>query len=176
MNRFAAFAIAAVVASPLYGAGDADPLAPARSGALQCYKPDTAKKTCIALASYTFGAGDEILNQAEVLIMPSPLVVMKSVSSVTLKNGAVCGLLRKEDLDASTITVAGQVLAGDQAAGAHAQLEQALTSEIGKEICTTYTPQGDTIATSVTVDGVASPAQSSTILWVQPGDGYSVAP
>ena len=34
----------------------ADPLAPARIGDLQCYRPDPVRKTCRSLAGYAFAA------------------------------------------------------------------------------------------------------------------------
>jgi len=175
MNRTLALA-AAILLAPLSAAADEDPLAPARGGALQCYKPDTANKTCRALAGYTFDANGGILNQAEVLLLSSPLVVIKSVSPVAMKDGAVCGPMRREDIEAATILVGGHPLSAGNASSAKARIEAALGDRLGQEFCTTYMPQGAGFTTRVTIGGVEAPDQTATVIWVQPADGYTVAP
>src|SRR5580698_4644363 len=89
-----ATAVMCLIPSVLVAAPD-DPLAPARVGELQCYTPDTVRKTCSALAGYTFGNGG-IDNQAEVLLSPKPIIVMKTVSPVWVRACSVCGPLRKQ--------------------------------------------------------------------------------
>lgn len=67
-------------------AGPADPLAQARSGMLQCYAPDTVRRTCKSLASYVFGPNG-IENQAEVLVSPAGPLVMKNSTPVQVREG-----------------------------------------------------------------------------------------
>lgn len=160
----------------LPGKGLADPLAPARHGKVQCYEPDQARKTCRSIGSYTFESDGTIMNQAEALISPKQLVIMKTNAPVVVRGDAECGTPRKEDLDRAEIDVDGQKLAEEQAAGARLQIEQAMASFIGKEICSTYAPQSNgTMLTSETLDG--APMQNhEVVLWVDPNDGYKIAP
>lgn len=168
--------ILAVVAAQAAPAAAADPLAPARSGGLQCYGAgaDPARKTCQALAGYTFGADGVILNQAEVIISPSPLVTMKTVSPVTVKDGAVCGPL--SGIDQAQITIEGQPADDAVTAQIRAQLSTAMAPMLGKQVCTAYRRDGDSLVTDVTIDGVARPEMKSTVLWVSPTAGYVVRP
>ena len=46
-------------------AANADPLAKARTGELQCYRPNTEAKTCAVLSGYSF-QGSAISNKADV--------------------------------------------------------------------------------------------------------------
>lgn len=160
----------------LPGTGFADPLAPARQGKVQCYEPDRAHKTCRSIGSYTFASDGSIMNQAEALISPQQLVIMKTNAPVVIRGDAECGTPRKQDLDAAEIDVNGRKLAEEQAAPARVQIEQAMASFIGKEICSTYAAQSDgTMLTSETLGGV--PMQNhEVVLWVDPGDGYRIAP
>ena len=152
-----------------------DPLAPARSGELQCYSPKPEKKTCQALAGYTFGANG-ILNQAEVLLSPDPLVVLKTVTKVTVSNGAVCGPFRKEEIDAGTIVLNGKPLDDVRSAKVKAQLVAALATRLGKEVCTTYVASGTGFTATATLDGVADATGPQTVIWVSPSDGFRVGP
>lgn len=157
-------------------AAHADPLAEARLGKMQCYRPDTAHKTCMALASYAFESNGTITNKAVVLISPQQMVTMTTKSAVVVKGEAVCGPMRREDIEAAEIAVNGTILPDAQAAGVRAQLVQAINNQIGKEVCTTYLPSGDKLAAQVTVDGAANPLYTQDVLWVKPEEGYQVAP
>jgi hypothetical protein len=157
-------------------AASADPLSEARDGKLQCYRPDAARKTCAALASYAFDSSGAISNTAEVLLAPQPVLTMRTVSPVTVKGEAVCGFTRKEDIDNAVFTLNGAALPDEQAAGVRAQILGAMQAMMGKEICTTYVPAGDRLSAQVTLDGVAAPNFSQQVVWVKPEDGYKVAP
>jgi hypothetical protein len=152
----------------------ADPLAPARIGDLQCYGADTVRRTCRAMAGYTFGTGGQILSQAEVVLQPSPLVTMKTVSPVTIRNGAVCGPL--SGVDKAQISVRGRRLPEEDAAPIRAQLQQSMASMLGKEVCTTYRRSGDWWIAEVTMGGVAQQEMNDTLLWVPASAGYTVQP
>jgi hypothetical protein len=98
--------LAAAVQAAAPSAVVADPLAPARIGDLQCYGADPVRKTCRALAGYSFEADGKILNKAEVVLQESPLVTMTTVSPVTMRDGAVCGPL--SGVDKAQIAVRGR--------------------------------------------------------------------
>ena len=152
----------------------ADPLAPARIGDLQCYGADPVRRTCRALAGYTFGPGGQILNQAEVVIQASPVMTMKTVSPVEVRGGAVCGAL--SGVDKAQISLRGRWMPEANAASVRAQLLESMAPTLGKEICTTYRRSGEWWIAAVTMDGVAQQEMNDTLLWVPPSAGYTVQP
>ncbi len=153
-----------------------DPLAPAQEGKQQCYAPNVEAKTCQALAGYELVEDGTYRNTATVLIAPSPVVTMTTVSQVTVKDGAVCGYNRVEDLQASEIDVDGMPIPEAQASGVRGQIIQAMAPMIGPEICTRYTSDGDGLSAETSFDGVARPEFNTRVIWVSPDDGYRVAP
>lgn len=153
-----------------------DPLAPAREGQLQCYMSDAARKTCGSLAGYSWDAKGAITNRAEVMLAPNPVTTMVSTTPVTVRDGAVCGPIRAEDLEAAEIRVGGAPASAEVAASVHKQVAAAMSFAIGHEFCTTYVPTKDGLKAQVTVDGTAHPEMSAIVTWVKPGDGYKVAP
>ena len=155
-------------------AATADPLAPARVGDLQCYAADPVRKTCRALAAYTFGSDGRILNQAEVMISTSPLLTMRTVSPVTVRDGAVCG--EQSDIDQAQIFFRGRRIGEGDAASIRTQLRAARSALEGQEICSTYRRSGDWWIAQVTVGGVARPDLQDTVMWVPASAGYTVQP
>lgn len=152
----------------------ADPLAPARIGDVQCYGADTVRKTCRAMGGYSFGAGGEILNRAEVILQDAPLVTMTTTSPVTVKDGAVCGPL--SGIDKAQIAFRGRRIPEADAVPIRAQVQRSMADVLGQEVCTTYRRSGDWWIAQVTLNGVARPDMSDTLLWVPPSAGYSVQP
>lgn len=166
----------AALGAPEAASVTADPLAEARSGMVQCYAPDTARRTCKSIAGYAFGP-QGVTNQAEVLISPSGPMVMKTNAPVAVRQGAVCGPVRAEDIDASELLFAGRPITGEQAQHVKAQLKGGMGELLGQEVCTAYVagPQG--LTTQVSVNGTAAPEMSNTpVIWVRPGEGWTVAP
>ena len=153
-----------------------DPLAPARAGQLQCYSPDTARKTCNSLAGYGDNGDGTYTNTATVLLSSQPAITMSNATSVRLIDGAVCGTLSQADIAAGTVSVDGQVLPSGQAQFVLAAVSNALDKVIDHEICTTYEPAGEGLVAHGSLDGVARPDMDQPIIWVTPSDGYTVAP
>ncbi len=152
-----------------------DPVAPARSGAMQCYMPNPTAHTCSALAEYRFGQNGEITNPAAVMVQSAPLIVMHSTSRVVIRDHKICGRVLASDVDEATFEVNGAPASAD----ATARLRQAVrqnTAGLG-EVCSLYTSDGaGGFTVSVEVDGVAHPEMAEHIIWVAPADGYRVAP
>jgi hypothetical protein len=171
-----ALLLAATTILPAQAAPTVDPLAPAASGMLQCYAPDVAKHVCRSLAGYRKRSDGGYDNASTIMLSPSPLVVMDTVSPVTVDAGAVCGAIRQQDIDTAVISVNGQKLSDADAATARSQIATAMASLIGKRICTTYVPDGAQLVAKATVDGVAQPAFDQKVLWVAPTDGFHVGP
>jgi hypothetical protein len=141
---------------------------------LQCYAPNTSAKTCQSIAGYVFKADGTIINTAEVLIAPSPVVTLKTAEPVTVKAGAVCGQL--SGLDDAEVLVAGKPAEAAVSAQVRQQLLAAMAPMLGKEICTSYLQGNGALAASATLDGRPVPEMAATVLWVAPTDGYGVRP
>jgi hypothetical protein len=172
----ALFVAIVLVATAQPGANASDPLAPARSGQLQCYTPNIAKKTCHALAQYVWATDGSIQNPAEVMIEENPLVVMKGSAPVVVRSGAVCSPFRAEDIQRATFTIAGNPAPPQLANQIRTQLLRASTDRLGKESCTTYVPDKGEYAAQITVDGVAHPELADRMIWVRTEDGFKVGP
>lgn len=152
----------------------ADPLAPARIGDLQCYRPDTVRKTCRALAGYAFAADGKILNRAEVLLQDAPPVTMTTVTPVAVKDGAVCGPIA--GIDKAQIAFHGRRIPEADAVPIRAQIQESMASVLGQEVCTTYRRSGDWWIAEVKLNGVARPDMGDTVMWVPASAGYTVQP
>lgn len=162
-----------LAASSAAAAGMVDQL---KAGKLQCYGPNTVRRTCAALAGYTFGRG-KIMNQAEVLISTDPVGTMKTDSPVTFKGDVICGFTSKDDIDNAVITSEGYILSEAQAADVKAQIWATMAPRAGKEICTTYVPTGGgAYTTRYTLNGKPDDTPSTTVILVDPRDGYRIAP
>jgi hypothetical protein len=167
---------AAIILAAAQTAPGADPLLPARSGQVQCYAPDVARKTCRALAQYKFSNDNKVENIAQVLVSRNGPVVMMTASPVTVRAGAICGTIRPEDVRSAGFLVGGQPAPDVVADQIRKQLLPAMSNEFGKEICTSYMPAGTGYSTKVTVNGVAHPEIVDQVIWVGANEGYVVAP
>ena len=152
----------------------ADPLAPARIGDLQCYRPDPVRKTCRSLAGYAFAADGKILNRAEVLLQDAPPVTMTTVTPVTIRDGAVCGPL--SGIDKAQIAFRGRRISEADAVPIRAQIQRSMADVLGQEVCTTYRRSGDWWIAEATLNGVARPDMQDTVIWVPASAGYTVQP
>ncbi len=151
----------------------ADPLILARQGMAQCYTPNMAARTCRALATYEFHPDGRITNYAEVLLNPEPAVVMQAATAVHIRDSAVCGTL--SDSDILELRLNGEIMTGPL----EQQVRQVvLAQRTGEgEICTTYAPGADaTMTYTVTIGGKQQPDDGDTVLWVDPAEGWTVAP
>ena len=155
----------------------ASPLTPAASGQIQCYAPDTARKVCASVAYYVARDDGGFDNKAVVLINKAPAVTLETTTRVTIKDNAVCGAIRAEDIAAGKVTVGDHVMTPDEAGPVLNSITQALTPVIGHEICTVYTPDASgKLTAQASMDGKRQPEQDQPVIWVSPSDGYTVAP
>jgi hypothetical protein len=168
----AIFAAAAVSSASAY----VGPLAPAGKGMAQCYAPDTTVKTCSSMATYHLNADGTFTNKAMVLISKSPPAILEMNTNVQVKNGAVCGTIREENITSARLTVNDADVPVDQAGPVLAQIASGMKAVVGHEICTAYVQSGGKMVAKATLDGVPKPDQDQVMLWVSPADGYKVAP
>ena len=152
------------------------PLAPAGKGMAQCYAPDAVAKTCSSMATYHLNADGSFTNKATVLISKSPPAILEMNTNVEIRNGAVCGTIREENISGARLTVNGTDVPADQAQPVLARIASGMASVVGHEICTAYIPSGGNLVAKGTLDGVPKPDQDQVMQWVSASDGYRVAP
>jgi hypothetical protein len=176
MTRLAGLAATIAAAMLLIGADVVpDPLAPAHGGMVQCYDPHIEAKTCSAIGAYSFESDGTIQNEATVAL-PSgrDVLIMKTTTPVTVRDGAVCGPISKDAIKGASITLNGRHLPPDDASQIRVQVMIVMAARMGKQICTTYRAFKDEFYATVTVDGAPDPASSDYVRWVKPDDGYTV--
>jgi len=168
---FALMALAAAASTPAYP----DPLAPAANGRVQCYAP-TDHRTCASTTSYTANGDGTFTNISTVLLSKQPILIAQTTTPMTIKAGAVCGAVRKQDIDAARLSINGQAVPADKSVPILASIAVALGPIIDHEICTTYVPRGNGFVAKAVMDGKPQPDQDQKVIWVSPADGYTVAP
>src|SRR6266851_4935526 len=176
VKALAFLATIVTAASPTQGAQLPAPIAPAAAGQLQCYSPDTTRKTCTSLASYKSRGNGRIDNTAVVLISRNPVLTMQTVSPVEIKTGKVCGKIRRQNIDAAKFAAVDHELDMKQAEPLRQQLKLAYKEIFDREICTAYVPDGGTLLAKATMDGAPMPAPDQRVMWVRPNEGYKVSP
>jgi len=162
--------LAAAAATP------SDPLAPAWSGKVQCYQPDTARKTCVSIGAYAKGPGGTIQNTATVLLRPQPLILMRSTAPVVAKGGAICGTITARDLQSATFTIDGKAADDKTAEALRNAVQPGYASLLNREVCTAEISVGGELTGQVSIDGQRMPALDQRVRWVSPSEGYKVAP
>lgn len=148
-----------------------DILARAREGQSQCFQPDERRKTCKIMASYSFSDDGRIMNTAQMLMDETGPAILVVTSPVVLKNGAICGQL--EHLPKARFLVAGQPATPNQESGYRLMLS--LAPKKG-EICARWTGVGNGYRVRGTLDGKPKKDFDQRMIWVEPGEGYVVAP
>ncbi len=150
----------------------ADPLAEARAGKIQCVNANTTNKTCMAISTYTLNKDGSYEAATTVLIVPQPLITMAVKSAGIVKDGALCGPVRKADFAAATFEMNGAPVNEAMASAIRAQVLGPIEAIDGKMGCGTQAADG---TVTVTLDGVAHPEMTQKTMWVRPEDGYKIA-
>jgi len=152
-----------------------DPIGPAAQGKLQCHLPDRARHTCQSLAGYRPDGKGGFLNSAEVLIAPQASLVMRTVTPVVIRDGAICGPLGREAIGKAEFLVDGAVLDAEKTASLRTTILESWAAMLDHEVCTRYTVNGDHLVAHPAVDGMPD-AATMDLIWVSPAEGYRVAP
>lgn len=153
-----------------------NPLADAKNGSLQCYQPDDQRRTCRSIASYVPTGEATYVNKATVLLSTAGRITLETTTPVTIRVGAVCGFIRAEDVRAGKLRVADRLLPDAEAAPLLAQVMQSMSGLMGQEICTSYVQTVGGFTAKATMNGVYQASADQRVKWVQPSEGYSVAP
>lgn len=168
--------VAAVTAAAAQGRAAPDLLAPARAGKLQCYTPIAREKSCRAIIGYSFGPGGKVTSRSETVISTDDPIIMKRTAELVVRNGALCGRVRAEDLDAATFTIAGRAATPAETSALRARAKREFAGVFGKEMCTSFKPAKGGLAAGMTLDGVVQPDVADTVRWIDAKDGWVVGP
>lgn len=153
-----------------------NPLALAEDGLLQCYRPDVSKKTCRMIASYIKTGPGTYDNKAIVAVSSEGPVSVETHTPVTVRDGAVCGLVRTQEIRAGTLRIADRVVAAPDAQPVLERVVRVVAAWDGQETCTRYEPTGSDFTAKISIEGTYRPDLDTKIKWISAGDGYSVRP
>jgi hypothetical protein len=154
---------------------DDQPLAKADQGYVQCYEPDDAAKTCQSIASYNRTSDGHWDSTAIVLLSPKLSLTLETVTPIDVKNGAVCGYIRANDLLKGTLRVSGQPLPSEKAGTVLPMIAKGMATLFDKEICTQYREGPGGLVAKATIEGGKPEMPNQRVKWVLPTDGYTVA-
>lgn len=152
-----------------------DPLAPARSGQVQCFQPDHARKTCNGIAVYRLTGDDRYSVRTTSFVEETGDLVVESEAPVRIARGAACATLMPANIEGARYRRGGVVLSDDEARPIMARLEAPVWTLFGKEFCTRYATIGGGLVAIVDIDGAATSQIAQRVAWVGPNDGYRVA-
>jgi hypothetical protein len=156
--------------------GAKDPIALVAKGQLECHQPDDKKRTCRSIASYQRRPDGSYNNTAIILVSNSGPTTFEASTPVTVRAGAVCGMVRAEDISKGKLRVANRLLSDSEAAPILAQVAKAMKPMFDKEICTSYVRSPNGLTAKATIDGVYRSDADQPVKWVKPKEGYTVSP
>lgn len=155
---------------------DADPLAPARAGMVQCYGVHPEQKTCNGISRYRFNDDGTITNESVNIARAEPLTLFHARSTVYVRDGAECTMITDPAALFTAVEVDGVPVDEEALDGFRAIMGDVVRTSVGVgEYCTRYRQNPDgTLQALTTVDGVEKPGTLNTVLWVSPDDGWRV--
>jgi hypothetical protein len=153
-----------------------DPLAPAQAGLVQCYDPDLATHSCRLIAAYTPARDGTWIKVATVMPDPTQHLTVDIETPVAVRDGAVCGTFRRDQVMGAKLHYFGKLVPADHAIPLLAQIAAAMAGAFDREICTRFVPVGGVLVARprFTTDATILPDQR--VIWVRPDSGYSVQP
>lgn len=155
-----------------------DPLAPARSGQVLCFEPDPAARTCLGQARYRWMPDDTVASDLIVRVSRFPITV-HSTATVHMRGLSECSAVGNASAQITAIYEEGQPLQGSDFDEARDLLGGAIDIGIGpgRELCLTHEVQADnTLRLVAYVDGRRRADLDSAARWVDPTDGWRLAP
>lgn len=162
--------VGVLLAASTAQAQQADPLAEARAGALECLGPNQIVRTCEGITAYRFLDSGEILADGIMLISAEPHMVVYSTNNVYLRDDQVCGRVSREEIDAMHFAVNGAAAPQELTLMMRDALEQELAGI--ETLCVRYTADGDALAAAVFADGDLREDMGDRVIWIRPEDGY----
>ena len=155
---------------------DDDPFAPAKAGKLECFAPNSEKKTCLDMTRYTWEANGQILEEDEYAISTNPLITAKNKDYVEIANGEACQVVSAPKiLGANYFRDGVRVLESEEAQFRQRDLRQ-MSSLVGKRLCMSLSPYEGLFIAEYSIDGIPRPSATNRLKWISPDEGYVLAP
>ncbi len=151
-----------------------NPLGPAQSGMVQCYAPDTASHTCLAVAAYRRGRDGGWIDTATVLADPALPLTAEIEFPVTIRGGAVCGTVLREQVLAGRLRLLDRQVPAQNALPVLLHLADGMAGTIGREMCTRYMPAAGGLLAQTSIAGITVPIAPQRVIWVRPDAGFRV--
>jgi hypothetical protein len=168
--------VLAMIVSSQFARADDDPFAPAKVGKLECFAPDSEKKTCLDMTRYTWEANNQILEEDEFAFSANPLITARSKDFVVINRCEACQVVSKDKvLEATFFRDGVQVSDSEQTQFRERHLQQ-LNSIVGKKVCMSLSPYGGVFIAEYSIDGNPLPAATNRLKWISPDEGYVLAP
>jgi hypothetical protein len=153
-----------------------DPLAPAAAGMVQCYDPDTASHTCRLIAAYRPAIDGTWTKIATLLPDPTQHMTVMIESPVAVRDGAVCGTFRRDQVLGAKLFFFDRPIPADRALPVLAQIADALAGAFDREICTRFVTTGGVLVARPVVTGAQGTPADQRVIWVRSDAGFHVEP
>jgi hypothetical protein len=144
----------------------------ADQGYLQCYRPDTRRKTCQSIASYERIRDGVYQNTAEVSVGNG--ITLETSTPVWVVDGAFCGSIREQDIMAGTLRVGGSQVAEERAGATLYQLAKQLGPMTNVQLCTRYEPAAAGFTAKISMAGTYRAEMDTPVKIISASDGYRV--
>jgi hypothetical protein len=135
-----------------------------------------ARKVCASLSSFKRRADGGIDNTSTVLLAKTPVVLMTTVQDATANIGRLCESMTAGDVATAQFQVDGAALDDAKSAQLRAEVTHVFADIIDHMVCTTFVADGSHFVAHLSLDGVPRPAVDQRVMWVNPADGWKVAP
>jgi hypothetical protein len=166
--------IALTLAAAPAARAEEDYFAPAKTGKLECYNPDSQSKTCTSIGRYTWQPDGKIIAEWEEEIVGEPGITARSRGAVSIANNRVCSVISTTAEDDYVIRQEGKELGKKEAANYSATIISNLSELKGKTVCVSLSPYGEAYVLGVTINGYTPMASTKYMRWISPSDGYTV--
>jgi hypothetical protein len=154
----------------------ANPLQLAEQGLLQCWVPDSSKKTCRVIASYRKTGPGMYDNEAKVALSSQGPMTVETHTPVSIRGDAVCGQIRTQEILAGTLRKGDEIVSSADAQPVLNQVARLVAPLDGQETCTRYEPSGPNFKAKISIAGTYRPEHDTEVKWIGPADGYAVTP
>lgn len=154
----------------------ANPLAQAQPGMVQCYEPDSAARSCQAIASYHHGRDMAWTETATILADPALPLTVDIEIPVAVRGTAVCGTLHREQVLGGSLRLLDRPVPADHALPVLVRLADAMANTLGHEMCTRYVAVPGGLVARATIAGITAPIADQRVIWVRADAGFHVQP
>jgi hypothetical protein len=168
-------AIATLSLAPAALADD-DPYAPAKAGKLGCFAPDSEKKTCVDISTYSFGDNGNVTMEGESAISENPLITVRSKSMATKEGSNLCFVVPEGYGEGHIFLKDGKPMSVQESNSYRENEASRYAQLVNRKICLDISPYGSVFIAQISIDGTPLPAATNRMKWISADEGYVLAP